>query len=75
MTQVSLPLKKMSVPEKLDVIERVWASLRERDQALESPAWHRKVLAARKKLHAAGKAEFSPWPEAKDRIRRSVRAR
>jgi putative addiction module component (TIGR02574 family) len=64
----------MSVPEKLDVIERVWASLRERDQEFESPAWHRKLLAARKKLHAEGKTKFSPWPEARDRIRQRVRA-
>jgi hypothetical protein len=64
----------MSVPEKLDVIERVWASLRDRDEVLESPAWHKGLLAERKKLHADGKAGFSPWSEAKNRIRRKVRA-
>jgi Putative addiction module component len=74
MTQVSLPLQKMSVTEKLDVIERVWASLRDRDEVLDSPAWHKGLLAERKKLHAAGKAGFSPWSEAKNRIRRKVRA-
>jgi putative addiction module component (TIGR02574 family) len=74
MTQVSLPLQKMSVPEKLDVIERVWASLRDRDEVLESPTWHKSLLAERKKLHAEGKAKFSPWSEAKNRIRRKVRA-
>ena len=74
MTQVSLPLKKMSVPEKLDVIERVWASLRDQDEKLDSPAWHKEMLAERKKLHAEGKAKFSAWSEAKERIRRRVRA-
>jgi hypothetical protein len=74
MTQLSLPLQKMSVSEKLDVIERVWASLRDREKTLESPLWHEGLLAERKKLYAEGKTKFSPWTEAKDRIRRRVRA-
>ena len=74
MAYVTLPLKKMTVPEKLDVIERVWESLRSDEEKFESPAWHRDVLEARKKLHAEGKARFSPWSEAKERIRRRVRA-
>lgn len=52
MAQVSLPLAEMTVPEKLKVIERVWASLRDQDERLDSPAWHRDVLASRKRLHA-----------------------
>ena len=74
MTRLSLPLQKMSVSEKLDIIERVWASLRDRDESLESPSWHEGLLAERKRLYAEGKARFSPWSEAKDRIRRRVRA-
>ena len=75
MAYVTLPLKKMTVPEKLDVIERVWESLRSDEEKFESPEWHRDVLESRKKLHAVGKARFSPWSEAKERIRRRVRAR
>jgi hypothetical protein len=75
MTQVSLPLGDMTVPQKLDVIERVWASLRDQDEKVASPAWHRELIAGRKKLHAAGKTTFSDWTEAKERIRRKVRAR
>lgn len=74
MAQVSLPLKKMTVPEKIEVIERVWESLRDEEEKFESPAWHEELLAARRKLAAEGKARFSAWPEAKDRIRRRVRA-
>ena len=75
MTPVPLPLQTMSVPEKLDIIERVWASLRSQDEMVASPAWHGELLAQRKKLYAEGKAKSSPWSETKDRIRRKVRAR
>jgi hypothetical protein len=74
MTQLALPLRKMSVSEKLDVLERVWSSLREQEGKFESPAWHQEILAERRKLHAEGKAKFSSWSEAKERIRRKVRA-
>lgn len=73
MAYVTLPLKEMSVPEKLEVIERVWESLRGEEKNFESPAWHNELLAARKKMHAEGKTKFSAWPEAKERIRRRVR--
>jgi Putative addiction module component len=75
MPQVVLPLKAMSVPEKLEVLERVWASLRDDDAKLESPAWHKPLLAERKRLHAEGKAKFVDWTEAKRRIRRRVGGR
>jgi hypothetical protein len=72
MPQVLLPLKTMSIPEKLEVLERVWASLRNDDRKLDSPAWHEPLLAERKRLHAEGKAKFVAWTEAKKRIRRKV---
>jgi len=65
----------MTVPEKMEVMERVWASLRENDKTLASPAWHKGVLAARKKSQANGDDRFSEWAEAKDRIRSQARAR
>ena len=74
MARLSLPLQKMSVPEKLEVIERVWQSLRGEEGRFDSPAWHAELLAARKARHAQGKTGFSAWPEAKDRIRKRVRA-
>ena len=75
MAHVTLPLEKMTVAEKLTVIEDVWASLRGEEDRFDSPAWHQDVLLARKKLHAEGKTKFSGWAEAKDRIRKKVRGR
>ena len=63
----------MTVSQKMKIIEQVWESLRQDDDKLVSPAWHAEVLAERRRLVEAGKAKFSPWKEAKERIRRRVR--
>jgi putative addiction module component (TIGR02574 family) len=73
MPNVVLPLKSMSVSEKLQVIERVWASLKESEADLSSPKWHGDLLEERRALHAAGEAKFSDWVDVKKRIRRKVR--
>ena len=75
MTQLALPLEKMSVPEKLDVMERVWESLRQQEEKFESPAWHEAALREAKAAFATGKAKFSDWDEAKKRLRRKTAKR
>jgi len=74
MASVSLPLKRMTLAQKMEVLERVWESVRQEGERFESPPWHAEVLAERRRLVEAGKAKFSPWSEAKERIRRRVRA-
>jgi hypothetical protein len=75
MAAISLPLSKMSLSQKMDVMERVWSSMVSNDSKFESPAWHLDVLKERERLVAAGKAKFSDWSEAKERIRKQVKAR
>ncbi len=70
----TLPLKKMTVAQKMAVLENVWDSLRDNDATALSPAWHADELARRTALHASGKLKFSPWSEAKERIRQRARA-
>jgi Putative addiction module component len=72
MPSVSLPLDRMTVSQKMKVLEQVWESLREQEGRFESRAWHADVLTDRRRLVEAGKAKFSPWKEAKARIRRRV---
>ncbi len=75
MPAISLPLSKMSLSQKMDVIERVWNSVVKEESRFESPAWHLDLLKEREKLVRAGKATFVDWAEAKERIRRRVRTR
>lgn len=74
MASVSLPLKRMTLAQKMQVLEEVWDSVRQEGDRFESPSWHAEILAERRRLVEAGKAKFSPWKEAKARIRRRVRA-
>jgi hypothetical protein len=62
---VALPLEQMTVAEKLQAMEMLWADL-SRDDAFESPAWHGEVLRER-----AGEKNFVDWETAK----RDLRAR
>lgn len=60
---VALPLEQMTVAEKLQAMEALWADL-SRNGALESPAWHEDVLRAR-----AGEENFVDWETAKQQLR------
>jgi hypothetical protein len=59
----ALPLEKMTVAEKLQAMEELWADL-SRDESFESPAWHEKVLKER-----AGQKNFMDWEAAKKQLR------
>ena len=60
---VALPLKQMTIAEKLQAMEELWADL-SRDEALDSPAWHETVLRER-----AGENNFVEWEAAKQQLR------
>jgi hypothetical protein len=42
--EITLPLEKMTVAEKLRVMESLWRDLTRDEQQLESPEWHGEVL-------------------------------
>jgi putative addiction module component (TIGR02574 family) len=58
----------MSVAEKIELIEAVWASLRESPGEYPSPSWHKDVLEDRKRRIEAGEAKLSAWTEARQRL-------
>lgn len=69
---ITLPLQDMTVLEKLQVMEALWADLCRTSEALESPGWHGDVLADREQRIGAGKACFTDWEKAKTEIRARV---
>ncbi len=70
---VTLPLDTMTVPEKLQLMELLWADLVRNADDLESPAWHRELLDQRQSRIASGEARFMDWETAKAMIRDRVK--
>jgi hypothetical protein len=69
---VSLPLKDMTVAEKLQIMEELWEDLTRNADAFESPAWHEDVLKEREAKIASGEGKFIDWETAKAELRRQV---
>lgn len=63
---VRLPLKDMTLQEKLEAMEVLWEDLA---QSVESPDWHKETLEERHQKASTGKAHFTDWETAKSAIR------
>ena len=50
--------KRMSVDERLRIMESIWASLSHESESIESPDWHGNILAQRKAKLESGDAKF-----------------
>lgn len=66
---VELPLDRMTLVEKLEVMERLWADLSSSDAQLPSPEWHRDVLQERQRLVASGQLKFADFDAALAELR------
>ncbi len=72
MKRIDLPVSRLSLAQKLDLMETLWAELTRDESKLESPAWHGTVLKDREEAFKAGKANTSDWEQAKKRIKKKV---
>jgi len=71
--QVQLPLDQMTIADKLQVMESLWADLSRRPDDLPSPDWHKDVLSERRRLVEEGKLQFVDWEKAFGDLREEVR--
>ena len=65
---IEIPLDTMSVAEKIQAIEAIWASLCAQPADVSSPKWHEEILEDRRQRLASGDATVSDWSEAKKRL-------
>jgi len=72
MERIELPLSKLTLAQKLDLMEAIWDDLAKHEETLESPDWHEQVLKDREEALAAGKTIVFDWKEAKERIKRNA---
>ena len=49
---ISIPLDKMSLAEKLEAMEAIWADLSPTPSQVPGPDWHREVLKTRRESPA-----------------------
>ena len=68
----TLPLKEMTLHEKLAAIESLWEDLSRSPESIESPTWHKDILDERRQQIAGGKAQFADWETAKAEIRKKI---
>jgi putative addiction module component (TIGR02574 family) len=66
---MDLSLERMSIAEKLALMERLWDDLSRRPENVPSPPWHGDVLAERIAAVREGHTTFADWDNAKRRLR------
>ena len=64
MSDVDLPLTQMSLEDKVQVMELLWAELSKTPEQFASPAWHREELHSRRRQIQEGTASFQNWAAA-----------
>ncbi len=72
MKKVDLPISRLSLAQKLDLMETLWADLTRDETKLKSPGWHEAVLKDREEAFKAGKVTASDWEQAKKRIKKKA---
>jgi len=70
---ISLLLDKMTNLDKIALMEKFWDDLCQDPEAIQSPDWHKDVLEAREKQVTEGKAKFTSFNKAKERIRDQIK--
>ena len=68
----TLPLKTMSVEEKLQAMEALWDDLCVTAGDMPSPDWHEGVLTGRESALDRGDDKFEDWDAAKRNIKKTV---
>jgi len=69
---MQLALDKMSIKEKLKLIDDIWSDLLEHEDTIPSPTWHGEVLCQREKALELGQEKISDWEKAKRDILKTV---
>jgi len=68
----SLPLKDMSLHEKLSAMESLWEDLARTPEAIQFPTWHKDILDERRQRVTDKSSRFIDWETAKAGIRNKL---
>ena len=70
--KVAIDLKAMTVPEKLDLMEAIWADLSKDDENLPVPDWHAQVLHEREERLNRGEEQLIDLDEVERQLRNDL---
>lgn len=65
---IQLQIDRMTIAEKLRIMEELWDDLRSRAEGVPVPQWQKDLLDERERLIETGEAQFGDWETAKKRI-------
>ena len=68
----TIPLKKMSVHDKISTMEYIWDDLCRNAGDIASPEWHKDILDDREKSLKSRTDSFVDWEDAKRKIRKKI---
>ena len=66
-------IRQMTLPEKVALLETVWAEISTEPDHVEVPQWHKDILDRRDLGLQKGRATVLEWEEAKKQIDQAVR--
>lgn len=72
-SQIVLPLEKMTIAEKLEAMDLIWADLHQRADELPVPDWHLAELKKSEMALANGEDEFMDFDQAMADVRQAIR--
>jgi putative addiction module component (TIGR02574 family) len=62
-------IRKMSIPQRMEAIDRLWESIIDSGEDIPSPAWHEDILRERAARVKSGKAKFYTLEQVRKKLR------
>lgn len=69
---ITIQLDKLTIEEKIQIMEAVWEDLCKNVENFESPDWHQVILQDREQRVNRGESHFTDWDQAKKQIRDTI---
>jgi putative addiction module component (TIGR02574 family) len=67
-SEIKQELSRLTNAERVELMNAIWESLENKDEEVQSPEWHREVLAEREAKIASGEAQFLNIADVKKRL-------
>lgn len=68
-----IQLDKMTIEEKIRIMEAIWDDLSKRAENIHSPSWHEEILTERESRIEKGNEKFIEWERAKKQIQNNIK--